>query len=457
MGDAFCLAIRTLQTRIDARNTAASSSATWADQKAGQTPRRRWEAQQVKVEDWQRGASATECSRPSTCTASRRAARAEKWCSTSRRSSRVVRRLPEPFASTIPGGPPSSGVVEAACKTLVTQRLKLSAMRWGRDGAQAVLTMRGWDQSDRFDEAWALVAATYEREVHVLANVVDITPKPPRAPRPKRPPAVTLDHWVLELDGARARSAEADRFDTKTDTGAPRVERLEVGHADGSFEPVGKVRSSSLAAVPTWRGRSSTTSNGATVSCRPNQGPTPCEPLPRGTDALLGAGAPRYDRREATDGRGRPSPRSGCKNVRLPWRWRRAGPHPLAALAAGFLCDEPTLVANACRAPSNEVDRSSATTARLPAASRRSGTRQRVPPASSAPRPSLDVPRVNVDALFATTRNAHDRGRSSAMYAGRRPDTGLRHYGGRAPEGAQPKDQHARNPHRRVEPPKIRN
>ena len=82
-----------------------------------------------------------------------------------------------------------SGVVEAACKTLVTQRLKLSAMRWGRDGAQAVLTMRGWDQSDRFDEAWALVAATYEREVHVLANVVDITPKPPRAPRPKRPPA----------------------------------------------------------------------------------------------------------------------------------------------------------------------------------------------------------------------------------------------------------------------------
>jgi hypothetical protein len=79
-----------------------------------------------------------------------------------------------------------SGVVEAACKTLVAQRLKLSGMRWGTHGAQAVLTMRGWDQSDRFDEAWALVAATYEREVHVLANIVDITPKPPRAPRPKR-------------------------------------------------------------------------------------------------------------------------------------------------------------------------------------------------------------------------------------------------------------------------------
>jgi hypothetical protein len=71
-----------------------------------------------------------------------------------------------------------SGLVEAACKTLVAQRLKLSGMRWSHHGAQAILTMRGWDQSERFDEAWALVAATYEREVHVLANVVDITPKP---------------------------------------------------------------------------------------------------------------------------------------------------------------------------------------------------------------------------------------------------------------------------------------
>lgn len=78
-----------------------------------------------------------------------------------------------------------SGVVEAACKTLVTQRLKLSGMRWSHHGAQAILTMRGWDQSDRFDEAWALVAATYEREIHVLANIVDITPKPERKPRKK--------------------------------------------------------------------------------------------------------------------------------------------------------------------------------------------------------------------------------------------------------------------------------
>lgn len=80
-----------------------------------------------------------------------------------------------------------SGVVEAACKTLVSQRLKLSGMRWSRGGAQAILTLRGWDQSERFDEAWALLAATYQREIHVVANIVDITPKPERhAPSSRR-------------------------------------------------------------------------------------------------------------------------------------------------------------------------------------------------------------------------------------------------------------------------------
>ena len=56
-------------------------------------------------------------------------------------------------------------------------------MRWSTKGAQAILTLRGWDQSDRFDEALALVAATYHREVHVLANVVDVTPKPEKKMR----------------------------------------------------------------------------------------------------------------------------------------------------------------------------------------------------------------------------------------------------------------------------------
>lgn len=58
-------------------------------------------------------------------------------------------------------------------------------MRWGSHGAQAILTLRGWDQSERFDEAWFVVAATYQRDIHVLANVVDIAPKPEKKRRQK--------------------------------------------------------------------------------------------------------------------------------------------------------------------------------------------------------------------------------------------------------------------------------
>jgi hypothetical protein len=79
-----------------------------------------------------------------------------------------------------------SGLVEAACKTLVAQRLKLSGVRWGF-GAQAILAARGWDQSNRFDEAWALLAARCHAEVYVLAKVIPLMPpKPPRRARAGR-------------------------------------------------------------------------------------------------------------------------------------------------------------------------------------------------------------------------------------------------------------------------------
>ena len=68
--------------------------------------------------------------------------------------------------------PIGSGVVEAACKTLVTQRLKRSGMRWRHAGGQAILTLRALVQSSRFDQAWALLSDTYRQEVIVPNNVV---------------------------------------------------------------------------------------------------------------------------------------------------------------------------------------------------------------------------------------------------------------------------------------------
>ncbi|HEY5870897.1 MAG TPA: hypothetical protein VI542_35895 [Candidatus Tectomicrobia bacterium] len=68
--------------------------------------------------------------------------------------------------------PIGSGVVEAACKTLVSQRLKRSGMRWREAGGQAILTFRALCQSDRFDRAWSLLSATYKRPVGLPRKVI---------------------------------------------------------------------------------------------------------------------------------------------------------------------------------------------------------------------------------------------------------------------------------------------
>jgi hypothetical protein len=47
-----------------------------------------------------------------------------------------------------------SGVVEAGCKAVIGQRLKLSGMRWTVSGAASIATLRCQDASDRWDEIW---------------------------------------------------------------------------------------------------------------------------------------------------------------------------------------------------------------------------------------------------------------------------------------------------------------
>jgi hypothetical protein len=47
-----------------------------------------------------------------------------------------------------------SGVVEAGCKAVIGQRLKLSGMRWTVPGAASIATLRCHDASDRWEEIW---------------------------------------------------------------------------------------------------------------------------------------------------------------------------------------------------------------------------------------------------------------------------------------------------------------
>lgn len=85
------------------------------------------------------------------------------------RNNRRRMRYAELRARNLPIG---SGVVEAACKTLVTQRMKRSGMRWCNDGGQAILTLRAAAQSERFDRTWALVAGTYKTPVSLPEKVI---------------------------------------------------------------------------------------------------------------------------------------------------------------------------------------------------------------------------------------------------------------------------------------------
>jgi hypothetical protein len=61
------------------------------------------------------------------------------------------------------GLPISSGVTEAACKTIVTQRLKLSGMKWQLDGScQTILTLRTIHMSRLWEQSRAATLAAHE-------------------------------------------------------------------------------------------------------------------------------------------------------------------------------------------------------------------------------------------------------------------------------------------------------
>jgi len=67
------------------------------------------------------------------------------------------------------GLPIGTGVTEAACKTLVSERLKQSGMRWGMEGGRAILTLRSLIQSNRWDRGWQLLRSVYVQDVRIDA------------------------------------------------------------------------------------------------------------------------------------------------------------------------------------------------------------------------------------------------------------------------------------------------
>ena len=47
-------------------------------------------------------------------------------------------------------------------------------MRWSVRGGQAILTLRAWLQSNRFEAGWAVLSDTYRSEVSAPENVVPL-------------------------------------------------------------------------------------------------------------------------------------------------------------------------------------------------------------------------------------------------------------------------------------------
>lgn len=68
--------------------------------------------------------------------------------------------------------PIGSGVTEATCKTLVTQRMKCAGMRWDINGGQGVLTSRSLIQSELFNRGWEILSDNYIKEITLPKNVV---------------------------------------------------------------------------------------------------------------------------------------------------------------------------------------------------------------------------------------------------------------------------------------------
>ena len=77
--------------------------------------------------------------------------------------------------------------MEAACKTLVTQRLKGSGMAWTLPGGQAILTLRSLIHSQRWARAWALLRADFRHTVRVMrVQPVAQPDQPDPGPQAKR-------------------------------------------------------------------------------------------------------------------------------------------------------------------------------------------------------------------------------------------------------------------------------
>ena len=67
------------------------------------------------------------------------------------------------------GLPIGSGPVEAACKTIVKQRMCRSGMSWSRHGGQPILSIRAIIKSQRWDQFWTLFISKQHEQIRLAS------------------------------------------------------------------------------------------------------------------------------------------------------------------------------------------------------------------------------------------------------------------------------------------------
>jgi hypothetical protein len=76
------------------------------------------------------------------------------------------------------GLPIASGVIEGACRHLVSDRLDITGARWGLEGAEAVLKVRSLRSSGDFDEYWAFHQRRVLHRLHLNSYAGGAIPQP---------------------------------------------------------------------------------------------------------------------------------------------------------------------------------------------------------------------------------------------------------------------------------------
>jgi hypothetical protein len=69
-------------------------------------------------------------------------------------------------ASPAEGWPIATGVIEGACRHIVTDRMDITGARWGLEGAEAILKLRALIASGDFGEYWPFHLRHEHQRIH---------------------------------------------------------------------------------------------------------------------------------------------------------------------------------------------------------------------------------------------------------------------------------------------------